>query len=78
MPFSECVVSLFPYFSFFGAYHGLRKVLRLTVAQPAEMNVATAGVITIAPMVMVPSFRPMVPYGVMMIVLDAINGLNDA
>jgi hypothetical protein len=68
-----------PYvYRFFGSYHGLRKTLRIVLPEQAmEENLATAGVITITPLALVPSMRPMVPYAIMMIVLDAINGLND-
>lgn len=62
---------------FFGCYHGLRKLLRVTVPSSGEENVAVAGLLTITPMIVMRSFRPMVPYGVMMIALDAFNGLND-
>ena len=62
---------------FFASYHGIRKALKLYVDQPAEMNVSTAAVATMFPLVVVPSLRPMVPYAIMMIGLDAINGIHD-
>jgi hypothetical protein len=62
---------------FFALYHGTRKVLKLYVEQPAEMNVATATALSTSPLIILPSLRPMVPYAIMLIALDAINGIND-
>jgi hypothetical protein len=62
---------------FFASYHCFRKVLKLYVPQPPEMNVMSAAVLSIIPLVAVPSLRPMVPYAIMLIGLDALNGIND-
>jgi len=63
--------------SFFGAYHGVRKVLGIFTPLTAEWNVAAAAAICLTPLAVAPLLRPMVPYGIVMIGLDAINGLND-
>lgn len=62
---------------FFASYHGIRKVLKLYVDQTPEMNVATAAVLCTTPLVVMSSLRPMMPYAIMMIGLDAINGIHD-
>lgn len=64
-------------FRFFALYHGTRKVVALYARQPPEMNVAIAGVVSILPMLASRTTRKMIPYGLVMIVLDAVNGLND-
>ena len=46
--------------------------------QPPEVNMVTASFLSLAPLVVVGSLRAMLPYGVMLIVLDALNGINDA
>lgn len=61
----------------FGFYHGMRKSLALYVPMEPEMNVTIAAVTTISPMIVLPNLRPMIPYAVVMIIMDAINGLND-
>lgn len=61
---------------FFGAYHGVRKTLHLYNPQPPEVNVGIAAAITLAPLVAVPKFRGLLPYGVIMIILDAVNGVD--
>ena len=62
---------------FFASYHGLRKVLKLYYPQSAEMNVLMATGISVVPLIVMPSLRPMIPYAIMLIGLDAINGIND-
>ena len=65
------------YFRFFGAYHGIRKALKLYVPLAPEMNVAAAAAACFVPMSLMPTMRPMIPYGIMMVILDAVNGIND-
>ena len=62
--------------SFFGAYHGVRKTLNLYNPQPAEVNIGIAASITLAPLVAVPKMRGLLPYGVIMILLDVFNGVD--
>lgn len=62
---------------FFGMYHGTRKILKLCYPQSSEVNVATSAVICIAPLIIVPSLRAIVPYGIVLVGLDAINGMDD-
>jgi hypothetical protein len=61
---------------FFASYHGIRKTLMLYVPQPVENNVILSSVICITPLVAVPTLRPLIPYSIMLIGLDAINGLD--
>ena len=63
-------------FRFFGAYHAARKVLHLTVPQNKETNILTAACLSIAPLVAIGSLRPMVPYSVMLVAIDAFNELS--
>lgn len=65
------------YCSFFGSYHGIRKVLKLYNPQPPEVNVLMAAVMCISPLIVVPKLRPLIPYSVMLVGLDALNGIND-
>lgn len=65
------------FFSFFGAYHGTRTVLKLYLHQKSEENILTSAVICLTPLIVFGKLRPMIPYGIMLIGLDAINGLND-
>ena len=62
---------------FFAGYHGTRKVLKLYYPQAPEMNVFTAASICVSPLIIIPSLRPMIPYAIMMVGLDALNGMND-
>jgi hypothetical protein len=62
---------------FFASYHGVRKTLNLYVPQPRENNLVIAATTCLTPLVFVGSLRPLLPYGVMLIGLDAINGLDD-
>jgi len=64
---------------FFGTYHGIRRVLKMYYPQPAEYNVATAGILSITPLIFLQrgKLRPLIPYSVMLVALDAFNGLND-
>eukprot|EP01041_Mallomonas_annulata_P005204 gene5204-10418_t len=61
---------------FFGGYHGIRKTLKIYNPQPAEINLITATFLSIAPLTFFPTLRPLIPYGVMLIALDAINGID--
>ena len=45
--------------------------------QPAENNVFLAAALSLTPVAAIPALRFMFPYGVVLIGLDAINGLND-
>mmetsp|Transcript_12065 Transcript_12065/g.16510 ORF Transcript_12065/g.16510 Transcript_12065/m.16510 type:complete len:160 (+) Transcript_12065:10-489(+) len=62
---------------FFGSYHGVRKSLKLYFPQSAEENVLTSALICVTPLIFISKLRPLIPYGVMLIGLDAINGMND-
>eukprot|EP01038_Epipyxis_sp_PR26KG_P012962 gene12962-17378_t len=62
---------------FFGSYHGIRKTLQFYNPQPAEVNVTAAGTVCIIPLIAIGSLRPMIPYAIMLVALDAINGIND-
>lgn len=62
---------------FFSTYHGVRKTLHLYNPQPPEVNVISSAVISLTPLIFIGSMRPLIPYGVMLIGLDAINGLDD-
>lgn len=65
------------FYSFFGSYHAIRKTLKLYFPQKAEENVMTAAALSITPLIVFPALRPMIPYSLMMIGLDAFNGLYD-
>jgi hypothetical protein len=41
------------------------------------MNVFTAAGCSLVPLAVVPTLRPVIPYAIMLIGLDAINGIND-
>jgi len=62
---------------FFGAYHGVRKTLQLSFPQPTEVNISLSSAVTLTPLIFVPSLRPMIPFGIMLIFLDAINSVNE-
>lgn len=62
---------------FFASYHGIRKTLHLYNPQPPEINVFSSAVLCLTPCVFSPALRPLIPYGIMLIGLDAINGLED-
>lgn len=62
---------------FFGLYHGMRKTLKFYAPLSPEMNVTAAAVSCVVPMTIVPTFRPMIPYAVVMILMDVVNGIND-
>ena len=61
----------------FGTYHGLRKALHIYYPQPIEENILTASCCTVFPLVAFNSLRPLIPYAVMLIALDAVSGSND-
>ena len=62
---------------FFSTYHGIRKTLHLYNPQPPEVNVISSAVICLTPLAFGRALRPLIPYGIMLIGLDAINGLDD-
>lgn len=62
---------------FFGAYHGLRKAIHTYYPLPAQDNLLIAGLISLSPLVAMASLRPLLPYGIVLVVMDAVNGLND-
>lgn len=64
--------------SFFGAYHCILQSAKFLNPTPnaTEMNVGIASVSTLAPLVTLPKLRPLLPYAVMLIVLDVINGMG--
>lgn len=51
--------------------------LELYLPQSKEDNVATAAVLSLAPLVVLRRFRPLFPYGVMLIAIDAFNVLSE-
>ena len=63
--------------AFFASYHGIRKTLHLYNPQPPEVNVAMSAFVCLVPLVFHRTTRPLIPYGVVLIGLDAINGLDD-
>lgn len=62
---------------FFAVYQGTRKLLKYNVKQSGEENLATAAAVTLLPMLFVPTLRPLIPYGIFLIAVDSINGVND-
>ena len=64
-------------FSFFAAYHGIRKTLELSLKQPWEDNIFFGSVIALSPFVVFPKYRPLFPYGVVLICLDTFNEYQD-
>jgi len=65
---------------FFGTFHGLRKTIDLYNPYKSDDKMndrlnssATALFITNIPLVIVPSLRPMIPYGIFLVALDTIN-----
>lgn len=62
---------------FFAVYQSTRKALKYNVSQSAEENALTSAAITIIPMLFSSSLRPLIPYGVFLIGIDALQGLND-
>ncbi len=77
----EASKKLFRYSSTFGAffagYHGLRETLKLYVPMPPEENVTTAAIVSLLPLVVIPSLRKNLPYAFVMICIDVFNGIND-
>lgn len=63
---------------FFASYHIVRKSLNLySPKQSMEMNIAIASLTASAPLAIIPSLRPMFPYGIVLVVLDAVSdGFN--
>lgn len=74
---SVCMLTTLLSLRFFGSYHGLRKALNLYNPQPPEWNVITAAACTITPLIFIRRFRPLIPYSIMLVGLDAFNGMND-
>jgi hypothetical protein len=64
-------------YRFFGCYHGVRTILKLNYPQPVGDNVLTSAALCMVPLIAMPTLRPMIPYGIMLIGLDAINDLNN-
>jgi hypothetical protein len=62
---------------FFAAYQGTRKLLKYNITQSGEANLITAGLLTLTPMMFVPTLRPLIPYGMFLIAVDSFNGIND-
>ena len=61
---------------FFASYHGIRKTLMTYYPQPIENNVVLSAAICVTPLIAFPALRPLIPYSIMLIGLDAINGLD--
>lgn len=61
---------------FFGAYHASRKMLQFAVPQNRETNIVSAAAICITPLIAIASLRPMVPYSIMLVAIDAYNELS--
>ena len=62
---------------FFGTYHGIRKTLGYTAPISPELNLVIAGTTCISPLVITRAYRGLTPYAIMLVAIDAINGLND-
>ena len=59
-------------------YAGTRKLLKYNIkGQSPEDNVMTSALLTLVPMTVFPQLRPLIPYGMLLIAIDCINGLND-
>lgn len=58
-------------------YHGARKIIALYAPVAPEYNVMAAAMVSIVPMLFIKPMRKMVPYGVVLIALDAFNGMDD-
>jgi hypothetical protein len=64
-------------FSFFAMYHGLRRSLQIYYPQPIEENIFLAATATLLPLGLLKSTRPIFPYGVLLIFLDAFNEMTE-
>lgn len=62
---------------FFALYQGTRKTLKYNVKQTGEENVMTAAVIAMLPMGAFAVTRPLIPYSVCLVLIDAFNGVNE-
>ena len=72
------VVRFSAYFGgFFAVYQGTRKALKYNLPQSPEENALTSAVVTITPMLFSAALRPLIPYGLFLIGIDALQGLND-
>jgi hypothetical protein len=58
-------------------YHGVRKTLQYAVPQPLENNIIAAAALSITPLVAIGSLRPLIPYSVMLVAIDAFNEFNE-
>jgi hypothetical protein len=65
------------YCRFFAVYQTTRKVLKFNIKQTGEENAITAAVVTLAPMLFSSNLRPLIPYGLFLMGVDALQGLND-
>lgn len=61
---------------FFAAYHGSRKVLQVAIPMSKENNILTAAALCMFPLAGVAALRPLAPYGVMLVAIDAYNELS--
>lgn len=41
-----------------------------------EDNITIAGLVALTPAAVIKSARPMVPYGILLVILDAVNGIT--
>lgn len=55
----------------------MRKILKLYYPQSDEENAITAAFISISPLILSNKTRPMIPYSIVLVALDAVNGLHD-
>jgi hypothetical protein len=55
----------------------MRKTLKFYVPLDPEMNVGIAAGSCLAPMALLPKLRPLIPYALVMIGTDVINGIDD-
>lgn len=62
-------------FRFFSSYHGCRAALKICFLQSKEENILSAGVLSLSPLAVFSSLRPMIPYAVLLVGLDAFNDL---
>jgi hypothetical protein len=42
-----------------------------------EVNLVSAGALCLSPMLFHHTLRPMMPYSIVLVAIDAVNGLND-
>ena len=74
---AKVVRSTVMFAGFFGAYQGVRRLCYLAYPQPTLDNIALATLVTMPALLFSKTLRPMLPYGIMLIVLDAYNEVTE-